>query len=119
MDSRSNYSKSLYAVTMKTINTLKKAFLNRAECPNDLFLLTPADAISFINQLHENGISIAGIESFKKTKAGALQPWQDFSNDIADFPGIDQKEFISRTIDLIKKSTEYEFIFQIVMQKQS
>lgn len=97
------------------IEQLRADYRSRAKEPDTLFLLNRGDALKFVDDALSHGFTLLGIESFRVTSAGAYQPIQDFSSDVAEV-SLPPDEFAASTIRLIDSSRELgDLWFQIVL----
>jgi hypothetical protein len=69
------------------LRDLRAQFRGRALAPETLFLLNADDAIDIVEKGTAEGARLAGVEGFLVSDAGAYEPRQDFSNDIAGWRG--------------------------------
>ncbi|MFN9325984.1 MAG: hypothetical protein ACK6A5_11440, partial [Flavobacteriales bacterium] len=60
------------------------------------------DAVQYILSGKELGLDLLGVEGFRVTEAGAFQPRQEASNDIAYYTGDD---FVTETIRFIQNQS--------------
>lgn len=95
---------------------VRARYRERALEPDTLFLLNAIDAIEFLNEAHNAGLTLAGIDGFSLTDAGAYQPRQDFSNDFADFDG-SRDRFLEETRILMRRGEKIGIRFQIVLEE--
>src|SRR5688572_5984560 len=98
------------------VESLRARYRDRALAPETLFLLNANDAIDFLDDARSAGLVLAGVEGFSITDAGAYQPRQDFSNDIADFGGSEDR-FVEETRNLIRRGASAGIRFQIVLEE--
>lgn len=94
---------------------LSAEFRARAEQPEDLFLLSAADALHFVKRGEELGLRLAGVEAFRRIRSGGFQPEQEFSNDVAD-SATKGDEFVRSTLELIEKGGAQGLLFQVVFE---
>jgi hypothetical protein len=99
------------------LRNLRAQFRCHAVAPDTLFLLNSKDAIDLVERATAEGIKLAGVEGFLVTDAGAFEPQQDFSNDVADWNGPPQ-EFLRRTKELIGRGTNTRIRFQVVFENE-
>ena len=95
---------------------LRDRFRHKALAPDTLFLLSPNDALMFLEEAVALDLTIAGVEGFVVTDTGAYQLRQVFSNDIADFSGRTDK-FLQETRDLIRRGAISGLCFQVVLDQ--
>jgi hypothetical protein len=98
-----------------SLSLLIAEFRNRAERADDLFLLSATAASDFVQRGRDLNLRLVGVEGFRKTEAGAFQPKQEFSNDLADFV-LDNDEFVRNTLELIEKGGAQGLLFQVVFE---
>jgi hypothetical protein len=98
------------------VEQLRARYRDRALAPDTLFLLNANDAIEFLDEAHSAGLVLAGVEGFLVTDAGAYQPRQDFSNDMADFEGSGDR-FVEETKNLVRQGASVGIRFQIVFEE--
>lgn len=93
---------------------LRLQYFERALAPDTLFLLNTNDALELLDEAHQVGLILLGIEGFLVTDTGAFQPRQDFSNDLSDWHG-PEDQFIEATKALISQGASIGIRFQIVL----
>jgi hypothetical protein len=98
-----------------TLAELKAEFRDKALDPDDMFLLAGQDAIDFIDRSIANGFRLLGVEGFRITPFGAIQPDQDQSNDIADVDLTDA-EFVEETKHMIRGGSKVGYRYEIVVK---
>ena len=64
------------------LTQVEKRFENLALIRGGVFLLSPADAMQFVNTCKEQGIAVLGVEGFKVC-GETIQPFQEHSLDFA------------------------------------
>lgn len=102
----------------ESLSVLKNNFFNKAIQPETLFLLSPKNALEFIEMGVNLGLTLTGVEGFVVTPGGAFQPYQDFSNDVFDWPK-DKSEFIEATKKLVASGFGGDIFFQVVFDENS
>jgi len=85
--------------------------------PETLFLLNSVTAIDLIERATKEGAKLAGVEGFLITTAGAYEPRQDFSNDIASWQG-SVAEFVDSTREMIARGAKAGIRFQVVFEEE-
>lgn len=97
------------------VKELRAKYSRVAIDPDRLFLLRAADAIQLINEAARNGLQLAGVEGFRVSPEGGVQPVQEFSNDIADGV-LPLEQFVEHTIQLVEQGREQEIAFEVVFE---
>lgn len=97
--------------------SLREHFRRYAVAPETLFLLNPENAVDLIERATSKGAKLAGVEGFVITSAGAYEPRQDFSNDVADWQG-SKLEFVETTKELIERGAKTGIRFQVVFEDE-
>lgn len=78
------------------------------------FLLSSADAISFIKEGLSGNLELEVVEGFLKSPEGAFEPRQEYSSD--QFTKLGEEEYKTKTIELIKASAEVpDLYFEVFM----
>lgn len=84
-----------------------------AKDPDCLFLLSPEDALRFIEGGAQKGLRLVGVEGFIITASGAFQPRQEHSNDFAD-ERMTTASFVEATKRFIEERKAKPLWFEIV-----
>lgn len=99
------------------LRDLRTEFRGHAVAPESLFLLNAESAIDFVEKATAEGASLAGVEGFLVSDAGAYEPRQDFSNDIAGWRG-SPSAFVESTKELMRRGVSIGIRFQIVFEDE-
>lgn len=97
------------------IEELHDTFRSRAREFSGLYLLEPSHAEDFIRAGLSKGLRLAGIESFRITAEGAVQPEQGFCSDRADHAGTEE-QFVEDTLLLIRRGELAGVTFEVVFE---
>lgn len=103
--------------TETLLSDLRAQFHKYAVEPEKLFLLNAEKALELVEVATAGGASLAGVEGFLITTAGAFEPRQDFSNDIAAWQG-SSREFLDSTRDLIRRGATAGIRFQVIFENE-
>jgi hypothetical protein len=95
------------------LDSLRSEFRAKAHMSEDIFLLSPVDAVDFIQRGIDLGLMLAGVDGFITLHTGCLELRWEFSNDIADTE-IPYEEFVVSTIDLIQAESSQDVLFDVV-----
>lgn len=99
------------------LSDLRARFREYAIEPERLFLLNAEKALELVDVAAEGGAHLAGIEGFLITSAGAYEPRQDFSNDVAAWRG-SPPEFLASTKELIRRGASAGIRFQVIFENE-
>jgi hypothetical protein len=102
-------------MTIHLLNRLQEEFRQRAKSSDILFLLSPSDALQFLERAHQLGLELAGIDGFRITEQGGFQPCQEHSNDITD-SNTDRETFYRQTRDFIRQRLDSGIWFQLIFE---
>jgi hypothetical protein len=100
-----------------SLSHLRAQFRSFALEPETLYLLNSEKAIDLIERATAEGASLAGVEGFVATSAGAYEPRQDFSNDIAGWQG-SSSEFVESTRELLERGAHAGVRFQVIFDSE-
>jgi hypothetical protein len=95
------------------LDTLRSEFADKSHWQEDMFLLSPDDAMAFIQRGMELGLRFVGVDGFSVLHTGCLQLQQAFSNAIDD-RDMAYEEFIVDTMNLIQAGSSEGIVFDVV-----
>lgn len=99
------------------LSDLRAQLREHAVAPETLFLLNAEHAIVLLEKATVVGVRLAGVEGFLVSEAGAYEPRQDFSNDIAEWLG-SSSEFVESTKELMRRGVGIGIRFQVVFEDE-
>lgn len=100
---------------MQELQKLKTSYHDRAKLQGSVYLLPASDALGFVRAGIDSGLSLQGVEGFRILKEGAIQPTQDFSNDLVD--SVTPSAFVEDTEALIRRGIHESIWFEVVFEE--